>query len=58
MSHLHVDDMYAYFEGKQSINLWCDGKGPDESHEEKKTRKKPRRESKESDREDELEDVF
>ena len=50
--------MYAYFEGKQSINLWCDGKEPDESDEEKTTRKKPRRESKRSDREDELEDVF
>ena len=49
-------DLDAYFEGKR--NLWCDGKEPDESYEEKTTRKKPRRESKRSDREDKLEDVF
>jgi len=54
--------MYSNFGGKESISLWCDGKKPDESDEEKTSKKKQKRDAqaqnKRSEGDDELEDIF
>jgi len=56
--------MYAYYEGKPQVSLWCDGKDVEcaESDEEKNPRKKQKKESqglsRRAEMEEELEDVF
>ena len=54
--------MYSNFGGKESISLWCDGKEPDESDEEKTSKKKQKHDAqaqkKRSEGDDELEDIF
>ena len=50
-----LDAMYSYFGGKESISLWCDGKEPDESGEEKRD---AQAQNKRSETDDELEDIF
>ena len=63
--------MYVYFEGKQQILLWCDGKQPPESEcessdedgwrserKKKKENSRKQRKTKADDREEELESIF
>ena len=54
--------MYSNFGGKESISLWCGGKEPDESDEEKTSKKKQKHDAqaqkKRSEGDDELEDIF
>ena len=71
VSSSDLDAMYACFEGKQQISLWCDGKQPPESEcessdedgrrskrKKKKKNSRKQRKTKADDREEELESIF
>ena len=61
-SRQDLDAMYAHFQGKQNVNLWCDGKSMHESDEETPVSvdksKKSARERKREKEEEDLEQVF
>ena len=61
MSKLDLDAMYAYFNGKMCVNLWCDGKEVHVSDDEvvpASCSKKSVREKKKVQADDELEEIF